>query len=61
MRFEKVLTNEFDKVRDAKAGAERVIRYAERLTKVLDKLLNSEYPVEAWGTSLVMRKMDGRH
>lgn len=59
MRFEKVPTNEFDKVRDAKAGAERVIRYAERLTKVLEKLLNSEFPVEAWGTSLVMRE-DGR-
>ena len=51
MEYERILDKEFDLVRDCKDQADRMRRAASRLTAALADLLNSEYPVEAWGTT----------
>lgn len=54
MEYERIPDKKFDLVRNCKEQADRMTRNASRLTAALSNLLNDEYPVEAWGTSLAV-------
>lgn len=56
MAFGKITDNQFNAVRGAKDDAEIVKRYATRLSKGLNDLLNDDYPVETWGTAFSLRE-----
>lgn len=51
MSFEKIPDALFDLTRNAAFHAKKVKSFAAKLSKGINDLLNSEYPVEEWGTS----------
>jgi len=51
MSFEKIPDSQFDLTRNAALHAGKVKSFAAKLSKGINDLLNSEYPVEEWGTS----------
>lgn len=51
MQFGNIDPEQFDEVRDANAKVAIVRGHAKRLTKIMGELLNSDFPVENWGTS----------
>lgn len=51
MSFGKIQAAQFDLVRNSAFHAEQVKQFASKLSKGLNDLLNSDHPVEAWGTS----------
>ncbi|MGY2215706.1 hypothetical protein [Pseudomonas sp. SDO558_S425] len=51
MSFEKIQATQFDLTRNAAFHAGQVKSFAAKLSKGINDLLNSEHPVESWGTS----------
>lgn len=56
MPYGKIADKEFDLIREGKEHSERAENKAKKLTAWLEELLNSEYPIEAWGTKFTPRQ-----
>ncbi|WKW34387.1 hypothetical protein KIH13_12475 [Pseudomonas viridiflava] len=56
MSFENIQAAQFDLTRSAAFHAEQVKAFAAKLSEAINELLNSEHPVESWGTSCSVGK-----
>ena len=54
MSFKKIANSQYDLVRNAAFHARQLKSFAAKLSKGLNDLFNSEYPVEEWGTSCAL-------
>lgn len=56
MSFEKIQAAQYDSTRSAAFEAGQVKSFAAKLSEAINDLLNSEHPVEFWGTSCSIGK-----
>lgn len=56
MSYGKIADKDYDLIRNCKEQSARMVSRASRLTQWIGELLNSEYPVEEWGTKFTPRE-----